>query len=89
MGPDAVMDLGVETLTVVALICAPVLGVGLIVGLAISVFQAATQVSESTLSFLPKVAAMIAVLIVGGTWIIEQLMNFTIRIVERMGEVGQ
>lgn len=89
MGPDAVMDLAVETLTVVAMICAPVLGAGLVVGLIISVFQAATQISEQTLSFLPKVAAMIVVLLVAGTWIIEQLTTFTIRVIERLGEVGQ
>jgi flagellar biosynthesis protein FliQ len=88
MGPDTVMELGRQALTVVSLVCAPLLLAGMIVGLIISIFQAATQVSESTLSFLPKVAAVIVVLIIGGGWILEQLTSFTTQIIQRIGEVG-
>jgi flagellar biosynthesis protein FliQ len=88
MGPDTVMELGRQTLSVIALICAPVLLTGLAAGLIISIFQAATQISESTLSFLPKVAAVMMVLVVGGGWILEQLTSFTSQIILRIAEVG-
>lgn len=88
MGPDTVMELGRQTLTVVAYVCAPVLLVGLAAGLIVSIFQAATQVSESTLSFLPKVAAVMMVLVLGGPWILEQLTAFAAQIFERISEVG-
>lgn len=88
MGPDTIMELGRQTLTVVAYVCAPVLLVGLAAGLIVSIFQAATQVSESTLSFLPKVAAVMVVLILGGPWILEQLTAFTTQIIQRISEVG-
>jgi len=88
VGPDTVMELGRQALTVVSLVCAPLLLAGMVVGLVISIFQAATQVSESTLSFLPKVASVIVVLIIGGTWILEQLTSFTIQIIQRISEVG-
>ncbi len=84
MGMDTVMELGRQTLTVTALVCAPVLVVGLVAGLIVSIFQAATQVSESTMSFLPKIAAVL----IGGGWILEQLTGFTTQIIQRISEVG-
>ena len=88
MNPDTVMELGRQTLTVIAFVCAPVLLTGLAAGLIVSVFQAATQVSESTLSFLPKVASVLAVLLIGGNWILGQLTTFTTQIIQRISEVG-
>lgn len=88
MGPDTVMELGRQTLTVIAAVCAPVLLVGLTAGLIVSVFQAATQVSESTLSFLPKIAAVLLTLLIGGGWILEQLTSFTTQMIMRIAEVG-
>lgn len=88
MGMDTVMELGRQTLTVTALVCAPVLVVGLVAGLIVSIFQAATQVSESTMSFLPKIAAVLAALLIGGGWILEQLTGFTTQIIQRISEVG-
>jgi len=88
VGPDAVMELGRQTLTVIAAVCAPILVVGLVAGLVVSIFQAATQVSESTLSFLPKIAATLVALLIGGGWILEQLTGFTTQIIMRIAEVG-
>lgn len=88
MSPDGVMELGRQALTVVALVCTPVLLTGVAVGLVVSIFQAATQISENTLTFLPKVSAVMAVLIFGGNWILEQLTSFAIQIVQRIAEVG-
>lgn len=88
MTPDTVMELGRETLLAVAAVCAPVLIVGLVTGLLISIFQAATQISENTLSFLPKVAAVAATLLLTGSWLLEQLTSFTTEIIQRVSEVG-
>ncbi len=88
MGPDMVMELARQALITVAYVTTPLLFVGLAAGLLISIFQAATQVSESTLSFLPKVAASATVLILGGNWLLEQLTSFTTQIILRIAEVG-
>jgi flagellar biosynthetic protein FliQ len=82
------MELIRQALTVTVLVCAPVLLVGLVAGLAVSIMQAATQVSESTLSFLPKVAAVMAVLLIGGNWLLAQLTGFAIQIIQRVAQVG-
>lgn len=88
MGPDAVMELARLTLSAIATVCVPVLLTGLVAGLVVSIFQAASQVSESTLTFLPKVAAVAATLLLGGNWILEQLINFTRDMIQRIAEVG-
>ena len=88
MGPDTVIELARQALTTVAYVTMPLLFVGMAAGLVVSIFQAATQVSESTLSFLPKVAASAAVLILGGAWLLEQMTSFTIQIIQRIAEVG-
>jgi len=60
-------------------VSAPILIVSIIVGLVISVFQAVTQIHEQTLTFVPKIIAIAAVLLFGGTWILTVLMEFTQR----------
>jgi len=82
------MEIGRQTVMVIASVCAPVLIVGLTAGLVVSIFQAATQVSESTLSFLPKIAAVLVTLLIGGGWILEQLTGFTTQMIMRIAEVG-
>jgi flagellar biosynthetic protein FliQ len=59
---------------------APMLGLGLIVGLTISVFQATTSIQEQTLTFVPKVVVVLGSLIVFGSWIVNSMINFTMRI---------
>jgi flagellar biosynthetic protein FliQ len=65
------------------------LGAGLVVGLAISVFQTATNIQEQTLTFVPKIISLILVMLFVGPWIITRLMEFTIRIWELMGRVSE
>jgi len=65
------------------------LGAGLVVGLAISIFQTATNIQEQTLTFVPKIIGLILVMLYVGPWIITRLMEFTIRIWELMSRVGQ
>ena len=63
-----VIELGREALWVAVLIAGPLLGIALIVGLIIGIIQAATSINEMTLSFIPKIAALVAVLILLGSW---------------------
>jgi flagellar biosynthesis protein FliQ len=77
MGPDQVLELSTEALELALRVALPLLGVGLIVGLAVSIFQAVTQIQEQTLAFIPKILALAGVLIVGGPWMLNQLLSYT------------
>ena len=61
----------------ILLLSAPMLLIGLVVGLAVSIFQATTQIQEATLSFVPKIVAVLGSLVIFGPWIISSMMNFT------------
>jgi flagellar biosynthesis protein FliQ len=77
MGPDVVLELCTQALELALRVGAPLLLVGLVVGLAVSVFQAVTQIQEQTLSFIPKIIALAGVLIVLGPWMLNQLLSYT------------
>jgi flagellar biosynthetic protein FliQ len=77
MTPENVMDLAHKTLMVTSLISAPLLLIALITGLAIGMLQAATQINESTLSFIPKLLMLVLTLFVAGPWILRVLIDFT------------
>jgi flagellar biosynthetic protein FliQ len=77
MTPENVMDLAHKTLMVTALISAPLLLIALITGLVIGMLQAATQINESTLSFIPKLLMLVLTLFVAGPWILRVLIDFT------------
>jgi flagellar biosynthetic protein FliQ len=62
------------------LIAAPLLGTGLVVGLIVSIFQATTSIQEQTLTFVPKIAAILGALILFGPWILASLLQFTVRL---------
>jgi len=70
------------------LIAAPLLLVGLAVGLIISIFQATTSIQEQTLSFVPKIAAILGTLVLRGPWIMASMMQFTLRLFGRIPELG-
>ncbi|MCK5771342.1 flagellar biosynthesis protein FliQ [Algiphilus sp.] len=80
MTPEAVLSIGRGALEVVVLLAAPMLGVALLVGLVIGVFQAATQINEMTLSFIPKLLAVAAALLVAGPWMLGLLVDYTQRL---------
>lgn len=84
MTPDAVIALGQEALKMTALLSAPVLLAVLVTGVLISLFQAVTQINEMTLSFIPKLIVLALVLAVAGTWMIDLIADFTIRLFERI-----
>ena len=76
MTPETVMSLGAQAIQLTLLVAAPLLLVVLVVGLVISIFQAATQINEATLSFIPKLIAVFAALVVAGPWMLAQLVAF-------------
>ena len=77
MTPETVMTLGQRALELTALISAPLLLSALVVGLVIGMFQAATQIQEMTLSFIPKLLVMGIALAVTGPWMLRTLVSFT------------
>jgi flagellar biosynthesis protein FliQ len=74
---DTVVQLTTQAIELALKVALPLLLVGLAVGLVISVFQAVTQIQEQTLTFIPKILATIAVLVVGGPWMLDQLLQYT------------
>ena len=80
MTSQTVLTLVQQALFVTALVAAPLLLVALIVGLVVSIFQAATQINEMTLSFIPKLVAMFAVLVFAGPWMLATLVDYVQRL---------
>jgi flagellar biosynthesis protein FliQ len=80
MTNQTVLTIAQEALQITVLVSAPLLATALLVGLLVSVFQAATQINEMTLSFIPKLLAMFAVLIVSGPWILSMLVDYMQRL---------
>jgi flagellar biosynthetic protein FliQ len=77
MTTDTVVQLATQAMSLALKLSIPLLGVGLVVGVLISIVQAVTSIQEQTLSFIPKVLAMAAVLVIGGPWMLNQLMSYT------------
>ena len=76
MTPEAVLTFGRSAMEMLVTVCAPVLIAALVVGLAVSLFQAVTQINEATLSFLPKLLAVLATLAVAGPWMVAMLVDW-------------
>ena len=76
MDPQQVLAAGHNGLMILLMVAAPVLGVVLVVGLVVSIFQAATQINEATLSFVPKVLGAAAVLGIAGPWMVSTLVDY-------------
>jgi len=77
MSPDVVIDLFAQALMLVIVMVGVLIVPGLVVGLVISTFQAATQINEQTLSFLPRLIVTIVALMLAGPWLLTKLMDFT------------
>jgi flagellar biosynthetic protein FliQ len=75
--PDVVMGVGQRALEIMLLLAMPLLLVALVVGLLVGVFQAATQINEMTLSFIPKLLAMAVVMVIAGPWMLKVLVSYT------------
>ena len=76
MTPESVMVLGHDAMKVALLVAAPLLLAALVSGLIISLLQAATQVNEQTLSFIPKILAVAATVVVAGPWMLNLLLDY-------------
>ncbi|MDI1268740.1 MAG: flagellar biosynthesis protein FliQ [Polaromonas sp.] len=76
MTPESVMTLGYEAMKLALLLGAPLLLVALVTGLLISLFQAATQINEMTLSFIPKLLAVFATLVLAGPWMLNSVVDY-------------
>lgn len=82
MTPEDVLSLGRTALEITIMIIALLLIPALIVGLTVSMFQAATQINEATLSFIPKLFITFIVMLVGGPWILKVMVNYTRQLIE-------
>jgi len=80
MSPESVMTLAQQAMEVTLMIAAPLLLSALVIGLVVSIFQAATQINEMTLSFIPKLIGMFIVLMISGSWMINTMVDFVQRL---------
>jgi flagellar biosynthetic protein FliQ len=76
MNPESVMTMGYRAMEISLLIGAPLLLVALVIGLIVSIFQAATQINEATLSFIPKLLAVFATLVIAGPWMLGNMIDY-------------
>jgi flagellar biosynthetic protein FliQ len=77
MTQDTVVSVAVSAMELALKVGAPIMLVGLVIGLAVSVFQAVTQIQEQTLSFIPKIVGMAVLVVVAGPWMLGQLVTWT------------
>ncbi|MCG5535051.1 flagellar biosynthesis protein FliQ [Ectothiorhodospira mobilis] len=89
MNQDIVIDVGQHALMIIIMLSAPVLLTGLAVGLLIGMLQAATSIQEMTLSFIPKLLAMFVALMVFGSWMLDLLVEYVLRLYDAIpGLIG-
>jgi flagellar biosynthesis protein FliQ len=86
MSPEAVVTFGRQSLELMLIVSAPLLLVALVVGLAVSLLQAVTQINEATLSFLPKLIAVAVTLVLAGPWMLAVLTDYLQRV---LGSIAQ
>ena len=89
MTPETVIHIGRTAVETVLLTSAPMLIAAMVVGLVISIFQAATQINEQTMTFIPKIVVVFLSLLIFGPWIIELLVTFTTGILEQIATIGR
>jgi len=87
MSPETVMTIGSRALEITLMLAAPMLLVALVTGLIVGAFQAATQINEMTLSFIPKVIAIAVALMVAGPWMLKVLVGYTRELFESIPQL--
>lgn len=80
MTPETVLTIAQQALEMTVLVAAPLLGAALAMGLLVSLFQAATQINEMTLSFIPKLLVMVLVMVVAGPWMLGLMLDYMRRL---------
>lgn len=87
MTPEFVMTFGRQAMEILLTVAAPILLVALVVGLIVSLFQAVTQINEATLSFLPKLVAIVVAIMVAGPWMMSMLTEYLQRVITSIPNV--
>jgi flagellar biosynthetic protein FliQ len=87
MTPEFVLSLGQEAIRLVLLLSLPLLGTGLVVGLLIAILQATTQIQEMTLAFVPKILAVLLVLLAAAPWMLTKLSTFMIHLISELPQI--
>jgi len=87
MTPEVVMNIGRQAIEMTLILSGPLLLAALVVGLIISIFQAATQINEQTLSFIPKLLATFLVLILAGPWMLQMMVDYIRRLFESIPQM--
>ena len=82
MTPEIVMNIGRQAIEVTLMLSGPLLLSTLVIGLIVSIFQAATQINEATLSFIPKLVAAFLILLLAGPWMLQLLVDYIRRLFE-------
>ncbi|MGB9578289.1 MAG: flagellar biosynthesis protein FliQ [Halothiobacillaceae bacterium] len=89
MNADTVIDITRQALEVILMLSLPLLLTALVAGLLVGIFQAATQINEMTLSFIPKLLAMVVVILLAGSWMLGVLVDYTRRLFDAIpGLIG-
>ncbi len=81
MTQEFVIDIAMEALKVTLLVSAPMLGFGLVTGIVVSIFQAVTSIQEMTLTFIPKILAVVAALFIFFPWLLQTMLQFTSKVI--------
>lgn len=84
MDPQFVIGFGRQAIEITLLLALPMLGLGLAVGLLVSIFQATTQIQEMTLTFVPKILAIMFALIVFSPWMLDKIVGYTRHLIQNM-----
>lgn len=84
MTPDYILTVGKETVKMVLLISAPMLGAGMIIGLVIAILQSATQIQEMTLTFVPKIIAVLLALLFFLPWMMRTMVEYTAQLISNI-----
>ena len=87
MTPELVMNIGRQAIEVTLLLSGPMMLAALVIGLIISIFQAATQINEQTLSFIPKLLGMLLTLILAGPWMLQMMVDYIRRLFESIPQI--
>ena len=82
MSPETVMNIGRQAIEMTLILSGPMLLAALVIGLIVSIFQAATQINEQTLSFIPKLIGSFIVLILAGPWMLQMMVDYIRRLFE-------
>lgn len=84
MTEQTILDLATQSIWITVEIATPALAAALIVGLLVSIFQAATQINEQTLTFIPKIIAMTIAMVICGPWMMQTMLTFTTRLMREL-----